>query len=116
MFAIARLPASAPVPEWLGGNELLAVVRTRTELSIMCSAKNVPQSHTEVQRNFRALVVDGTLDFAQTGIIAQLSAALAGAGISIFSVSTYDTDYLLVPGDKLDAAKRALESAGHTIK
>jgi hypothetical protein len=115
-FAIARLPANAPVPDWVGGNELLAVVRTRTELSIMCSAKHVPQSHTEVQRNFRALVVNGTLDFAQTGIIAQLSAALAGAGISIFSVSTYDTDYLLVPGDKVEHAKTALQAAGHTVR
>jgi hypothetical protein len=114
-YALARLAADAPVPAWVGGLEFLAVVRTRNELSIVCSEDSVPPSHTEVQRGFRCLVVAGTLDFAQTGIIAQLAQPLADAGISIFSVSTYDTDHILVREDHYERAKAALEGAGHTV-
>jgi len=115
-FAIVRLAADAPVPAWVGGHDLLAVVRTRNELSIVCRDDVVPQNHTEVQRRWRGFVVVGTLDFAVTGVIARLSAPLAEAGISIFGISTYDTDHILVPGDKFDAAKAALTAAGHTIR
>jgi uncharacterized protein len=115
-YAIARLAADAAVPEWVGGQEFVAVVRTRNELSIVCREDAVPPEHTEVQREFRCLVVAGTLDFAQTGIIAQLAQPLAAAGISIFGISTYDTDHILVRQDDLDAAKTALEKAGHTIR
>jgi hypothetical protein len=115
-YAIARLAADAPVPEWVGGQEFLAVVRTRNELSIVCREDGVPANHTEVQREFRCLVVAGTLDFAQTGIIAQLAQPLAAAGIPIFGISTYDTDHILVRQDRLEEAKAALERAGHTVR
>ena len=78
-YAIARLPGDAVVPPWVGGQEFLAVVRTRNELSIVCREDAVPPDLTEVQREFRCLVVAGTLDFAQTGIIAQLAQPLAQA-------------------------------------
>ncbi|GAC1413923.1 MAG: ACT domain-containing protein [Candidatus Velthaea sp.] len=115
-FAIARLGADAPVPDWVGGRDLLAVVRTRNELSIVCRDDAVPASHTEVQRDFRGLVVAGTLDFTLTGIIADLAKPLADAGISIFGISTYDTDHILVRADHLEDAKTALRAAGHTIR
>lgn len=115
-FAVARLAADAPVPEWVGGNDLLAVVRTRNELSIVCRDDAVPQTVTEVQRGFKAFVVSGTLDFALIGIIADLAKPLADAGIPIFGISTYDTDHILVRVDRLEAAKAALLDAGHTLK
>lgn len=115
-LAIVRLPADAAVPPWVGGQELLAVVRTRNELSIVCRDDTVPSDHTEAQRGFRGLVVDGTLDFALTGIIAQLAQPLAEAGIPIFGVSTYDTDYVLAREEDLEGAKIALQSAGHTVR
>ena len=82
----------------------------------MCREDAVPPAHTEVERGFRCLVVAATLDFAQTGIIAQLAQPLAEAGISIFGVSSYDTDHILVRHDHLEEAKAALERAGHTIR
>jgi uncharacterized protein len=115
-FALARLAADAPVPNWVGGQEFLAVVRTRNELSIVCREDTVPSSLTEVQRGFRCLAVAGTLDFSQTGIIAQLAQPLANAGISIFGISTYDTDHILVRADDLEAASTALQTAGHKIR
>jgi hypothetical protein len=62
------------------------------------------------------LAVAATLDFTQTGIIAQLAQPLADAGISIFGISTYDTDHILVRATDLEAASAALEAAGHTIR
>jgi hypothetical protein len=115
-FALARLAADAPVPEWVGGNDLLAVVRTRNELSIVCRDDTVPQKVTEVERGFRCLAVVGTLDFALTGVIASLAQPLADAGISIFGISTYDTDHILVRADRLEEAKTALRAVGHTFK
>lgn len=115
-FAVARLAAGADVPAWVGGNDLLAVVRTRTELSIVCRDDAVPAHVTEVQRGFQAFVVTGTLDFALIGIIADLAKPLADAGISIFGISTYDTDHILVRSDRFDDAKVALLAAGHTFK
>jgi hypothetical protein len=115
-FAVARLAADAPVPEWVGGNDLLAVVRTRNELSIVCRDEAVPAQITEVQRGFKAFVVTGTLDFALVGIIADLAKPLADAGIPIFGISTYDTDHILVRVERFDDARIALLAAGHTLR
>jgi hypothetical protein len=115
-LAIARLPADAAVPLWVVGRDLLAVVRTRRELSIVCHDDAVPAEHAEVERGFRALAVAGTLDFALTGIVAALAEPLAAAGISIFGISTYDTDHILVRQDRLADATAALTAAGHTVR
>lgn len=114
-FALARLDARAPVPEWIGGRDLIAVVRTRDELSIVCRSDAVPGDVADVQRGFRGLAVVGTLDFGLSGVIAGLTRPLAEAGIPIFSISTYDTDYMLVRADRLAAAKTALARAGYDV-
>ena len=114
-FALARLDARAPVPEWIGGRDLIAVVRTRDELSIVCRSDVVPGDVADVQRGFRGLAVVGTLDFGLSGVIAGLTRPLADAGIPIFSISTYDTDYMLVRADRLSAAKAALAQAGYDV-
>jgi hypothetical protein len=114
-LAIARCAADAAMPAWLRGRDFLAVVRTQRELSIVCANDAVPATHSEVERDFRAIAVTGTLDFALTGIVAALAQPLADAGISIFGISTYDTDHILVRSADLDAARAALVAAGHTF-
>jgi hypothetical protein len=114
-LAIARLAATAPVPEWIAGRDFLSITRTRDELSIICRDDAVPADVAEVERGFRALAVVGTLDFGVTGVIADLAKPLADAGIPIFGVSTYDTDHILVRVARLDEAKAALEAAGHRV-
>ncbi len=113
LLAIARCAAHDPVPGWVRGRDFLAVIRTQRELSIVCADDAVPATHTEVERGFRAIAVAGTLDFALTGIVARLAQPLADAGISIFGISTYDTDHILVRATTLDAARTTLEAAGH---
>jgi len=110
-LAVCRLPPDADVPAECG--EFHAVVRTPDEVSLVCSEGNAPDG-VDVSGGWRALRVAGTLDHSLTGILSALAGPLARAEIPIFAISTFDTDYVLVPGDRLDAAVTALETAGHT--
>jgi len=112
-FAICRLEPDAPLPPWVAG-AFTSITRTATELSVVCDADAVPATVT-AQRNYRGLAVRGPLDFRLVGIVADLSRVLAAASISIFVVSTYDTDYLLVRGIDLEGAIAALRDAGHIV-
>ena len=115
-LAIVRLHPSSPVPEWARHTApLVSVARTEDELSIVCPEEWVP--HT-VQRSagWCCLKVIGPLDLAAVGILAALVDPLRDTGISVFALSTFDTDYLLVPEVQRDNAIRALEAAGHRIE
>ena len=115
VYAISRLPANAPLPAWAQRGELTSFTRTAEELSVLCPQQNVPPN-VQCERNWRCLKVDGPLDFALTGVLASLAGALAAAEVSLFAVSTFDTDYLLVKADKLPQAIAALKSSGQSIK
>jgi uncharacterized protein len=112
--AVARLGPSDATPAWAAGDAPTAVIRTADELTIVCPAAGVPPQ-VRSEGPFRTLAVRGPLDFALTGILASLAAPLAADGISIFALSTFDTDLLLVREGDLDAARAALERAGHRI-
>src|SRR4051812_4247051 len=96
-LAICRLHASERIPSWaLELHEgFVSITRTPDELSIVCPEEAVPPD-TRVEEGFRALVVPGPIPFEQTGVLAAIAGPLAAAGISIFAVSTFDTDYVLV--------------------
>jgi hypothetical protein len=113
-LAVCRLAPDAPLPEWARAAEFWSITRTAEELSIVCPDSNVPDS-VNGQRGWRALKVQGPLDFSLTGILASLASPLAEAGISVFAVSTFDTDYLLVRDSSLSAAIDVLRGAGHQI-
>jgi len=113
-YAICRLAAASPLPPWAAGGAFSSIVRTPHELSIVCASGEVPED-VQAERGYRGLVVRGPLDFGLVGIVAALSAVLASASISVFVVSTYDTDYLLVRARDLDRALVALRDAGHTV-
>jgi hypothetical protein len=108
-LSVCRLPASDRVPSWaLELHEgFVSITRTPDELSIVCPEEAVPPD-TTVEEGFRALVVPGPIPFSETGVLASLAAPLAAAGISIFALSTYDTDYVLVREADLEAALAAL--------
>lgn len=94
--------------------EFFSFTRTPAELSAVCDAAAVPPG-VKAEAPWAMLAVRGPLDFNMTGVLAGLAAPLAIAGISLFAISTYDTDYVLVRNDDLDGAVRALRQAGHTI-
>ncbi len=113
-YAVCRLPADAELPVWATGAPFVSVTRSQAELSIVCPQDGVPAA-VQSERGWSCLRVKGPLGFGMTGILASLAAPLAGSGVSIFVVSTYDTDYLLVQARDLERALHALERAGHAI-
>jgi hypothetical protein len=115
-LAVCQLPGDAPVPAWaLDARSLVSITRTPEELSIVCRAELVPAT-VKQEAGWRAFRIEGPLDFGLTGILASVLEPLAQAGVSIFAVSTYNTDHVLVREAKLDAAIEALRAAGHRVK
>lgn len=115
VLAVTRLAADAPIPVWASSaSGLLSITRTAQELSIVCDEQVVPAG-TRVEAGWRALKVQGPLDFGLTGILASLAIPLAIAEVSIFALSTFDTDYVLVKQERLDIALMALRRVGHII-
>lgn len=113
-LCVCRLAADSPLPAWIAGPGFVSITRTSDELSIVVPLDRVPADIPAVGA-WRALKVQGPLDFALTGILAALTTPLAEAGISLFAIATYDTDYVLVREETLAAAIRALTAAGHRV-
>ncbi len=113
-LAVCSLPAGAPPPDWIASSRFFSLTRTTDELSLVCELALVPPG-VRCESGWRAMRVAGNLDFSLTGVLTALLAPLAAAGISIFAISTYDTDYILVKEASLDQAVEALRGAGHRV-
>ncbi len=114
LYAIVRLHPDAGLPDWVEGGHFWSVTRSDSELSVVCREEDVPED-ASAERGWCALEVAGPLDFSLTGVVASLVSPLADAGVPIFVLSTFDTDYLLVREPDLPRAAEALRGAGHTI-
>ena len=117
-YAMARLPASS-LPAATGlfelaGSAMVSLTRTPDEISVVCPTEFVPAAE-QVDSGWRLLTVRGPLEFTLTGIMAALSGALAAAGVSLFALSTFDTDHVLVKAADLSRAIDALTEAGHEV-
>lgn len=111
-FSIHRLAPGAPIPESVTACTFHWIARTDEETSIVCpSSALVSGARTEA--GWSCIKVVGPIDFAVTGLLADLSGVLAENGISIFALSTFDTDYLLVPSSRIDEAVIVLARAGY---
>ena len=113
-LAVCRLAADASPPAWAGAGELSCVTRTRGELSVLVEERLVPPD-VRAERGFRAFAVRGPLPFELVGVLASLAVPLADAGLSIFALSTFDTDYVLVKEHDVARAASALRAAGHSV-
>ena len=113
-LAVCRFPPSWAPPPWIHELPLWSVTRTDDELSLVVPEEKVPEVW-KAERGWRALKVEGPLDFGLTGILASLAVPLAESQISIFALSTYDTDIVLIPERELEEARVALEGAGHVV-
>jgi hypothetical protein len=114
-LAICRLPPDAALPAWVSSpGPFLTVSRTPEELSITMEQQAVPEG-VRCERDYRAVRVQGAISPNLVGILLSIAEPLAQAGLSIFAISTYDTDYVLVKARDLTAALAALRGAGHEI-
>ncbi|WP_141013383.1 ACT domain-containing protein [Nocardioides sambongensis] len=112
-IAVVRLGPGADVPAWAESSSVFAVTATATETTVICAGRNVPKKmpHHKPLTGFR---IDGSLDLARSGVLISVLAPLAEAGIGVFTVSTYDGGWVLVPSAEADAAEEAWRRAGHT--
>jgi hypothetical protein len=113
-YSICRLGPDAPWPTWAAGGRFVSVTRTADEVSVVCEQGAVPAG-VRCEPGWRCLRVAGTLPFSAVGVVAGLASPLAAAGVSVFVVSTFDTDFLLVQDGDLDRAVLALRQHGHTV-
>lgn len=113
MYGVCRLSPDAPIPSWANG-DFVSVTRSNDELSVVCIEEKIPLQ-IKCEKGWRVLKVMGPLDFSLTGILSSIVKPLADADISIFAISTFDTDYVLVKEVSIKAAKETLIIMGHTI-
>ena len=111
-FAVSRLAAETPIPDWIHSGPFSCVSRTRDELSVVSLTASVP-AEVQSEKDWICLKLLGPFPFHLTGILALFLDPLAEANIPIFSVSTFDTDYILVRSVDLFVAREALIGAGH---
>lgn len=114
LFSIVRLGPRARIPA-AALTGFHSITRTEKELSIICRQERAPRLGRR-EDGFRCLEVAGPLPFEATGVLAALAAPLARARIPILAVGTFDTDYLFVREERLEAAVRALGRAGHRVR
>jgi uncharacterized protein len=114
-FAVCRIAGDAPIPVWAGGSEFYCATRTPDELSIVCPENRIERSRADVtvEGGWVALKLEGPFPFSMTGVLASFVQPLAAAQISIFAISTFDTDYVFVKEGNLERAQAALRAAGH---
>ena len=114
LYAVVRCDPDAPVPAWASAGPFWSVTRSDSELSVVCRQDDVP-AEASAERGWCALELAGPLDFSLTGVVSALVGPLADAEVSIFVLSTFETDYLLVREPDLNRSIEALRAAGHEV-
>lgn len=115
LLSVCRLCAGTPPPGWATRGSFFSITVTDLEVSIVCPTDLVPPE-VAAERGWRCLTVDGPLDFSLVGVLAAISGCLARAEVSVFVISTFDTDHVIVAESDLDRAIVALVEAGHAVR
>ena len=113
-FAVARLAPDAEVPAGALVPPFHSVTRTPSELSVVCPEAAAP-SNTLAETGWALLGLVGPFPFSMVGVLSSVLGPLAATDVSIFALSTFDTDYVLVKRERLAAAISALTAAGHEL-
>ncbi len=116
-FTIIKLSPEEAIPSWGISGDIFSVTRTSEELSIICPSKLLAdkEEFKHIEDDWKCIKIEGVLDFELTGILTSLATPLAENEISIFALSTFNTDYILVKSQSLDKARTVLESEGHSF-
>ncbi|MFW6034999.1 MAG: ACT domain-containing protein [Halothermotrichaceae bacterium] len=108
-FAVCRQDNKLPIPMWvLKSRDFYSITRTHDEMSIVCIQASLPAG-VEAEEDWRTFKVEGPLDFSMTGVISSLTDPLAKNEISVFVISTYETDYIMVKEEDIEKAVQILE-------
>lgn len=112
LFSVCRISDFRQI-DWL--SEFLFIGKTDDELSLVCRTENAPDGTIRQEDGWRAFRIAGELDFSLIGILADVARILADEGISIFAVSTYNTDYVLIKQETFSKAMQALADQGYEV-
>ncbi|MBX3021405.1 MAG: ACT domain-containing protein [Bdellovibrionales bacterium] len=93
-----------------------SITRTPDEVTIVCESDLLPQGFAKREDGWACLQVEGIMDFNLTGVLSKIAGTLAGAEVSIFAISTFDTDYVLVKAATLEKARHALTENGIALR
>jgi hypothetical protein len=113
-YVLSRLPGGSALPALPVTEGFVSITSTPDEISLVTPAGQQPAG-AKVDEGWRLLTVRGPLEFTLTGIMASLAGSLAAAGVSLFAVSSFDTDHILVKQSDVDRAVHALREAGHEV-
>jgi len=108
-FGICRLAGDSDLPGWVPVAGFVSITRTADELSIVCEQDRIP-GEVRCERGWRILMLRGPFGLDEIGVLSPIATALAGAGVSILALSTFDTDYVMIKTIQVTAAVRALEA------
>jgi uncharacterized protein len=109
-LSVCKINATTEIPFH---DEFVFVGKTDEELSLVCITPSVPKNCIAREDGWRGFRVEGKLDFSLIGILSKITEILAEKQISVFVVSTFDTDYVLVKSEQLALAVESLESGGY---
>ncbi len=113
-YAICQVKKEEPYSEWISKDAFSSVTETDQEKSIVCLDDSIPD-HITKEQGWRLMRVMGVLDFSLIGILSSILEPLAEYKISVFAISTYNTDYIMVKEETLNKAAEALKKKGHHI-
>ena len=113
-MSVCRLEPTSGIPGWATRSTLFSVTRTADELSVVCPQGDVPPG-VRSEGGWRVFALEGPFEFSAVGVLESVATPLAGAGVGIFVLSTYDTDYVLVKEEGVDLAASALRARGHEV-
>ncbi len=114
IYAVCQIKETEKVPSWVEEKEFFSITKTDDEISVVMLQDKI-SNDIKAEKDWRILKVEGTLDFSLIGILAKISDILAKNQISIFVISTFNTDYILVKEEKIDKAMTVLSKEGYEI-
>jgi hypothetical protein len=114
-YAIYRFGNGHSLPEWIYSSCFYSITKTKDEISVVAAQNDSISSDIECNKDWRIIQIEGPLDFSLVGIIADVSAIFKRKKISVFTISTYDTDYFLIKQKNLDFGINALIENGHKV-
>lgn len=113
-YSVCRLNKDDEIPKWIFNEEFFSITKTEDELSIVCLQDKIKED-VKCERDWNILKIEGPLDFSLIGILSKISTLMANNNISIFAISTYDTDYILIKEESIDKAIEILENNNYNI-
>lgn len=114
-FTVLKISPTEAIPSWAANANIFSIMRTKEELSIVLPSDLLPDNEefADIEHDWKCIKIEGVLDFGLTGILASLANPLAENKISIFALSTFNTDYILVKSESIEKAKLVLGNKGH---